>query len=85
MKVNFDEKKVNFDTLKVGDTFIDENFDECTVLMVVGASIDVDICASSVVTEEFIGYAVDLSDGGLYGYRADEKVIPIRAEVTVFR
>ena len=85
MKVIFEENEVRFDTLKAGDTFIDNNYDRERVLVVVEPSLDVDVSESSLVEEEYAGYAVDLSGGALFGFTAETLVIPVKTEVTVFR
>ena len=85
MKVNFKENEVRFDTLKPGDTFIDKEYDEESVLVVVEPSLDVDLCESKLVEEDYFGYAVDLSGGNLFGFTADTLVVQVKTEVTVFR
>lgn len=85
MKVTFKDNEVRFDTLRVGQTFIDMDYDEDAVLMVVEASLDVDLGPSKLVEEEIVGYAVELSGGGVYGFRADEMVVPVESEVIVKR
>lgn len=75
-----------FDDLYVGDTFIDnKEFDEDTVLMVVDVCIELKLEADTLITgtDEIYGYAVDLSSGTIYGYKADEMVIPVKSELTV--
>ena len=81
-----DTKKFKFEGLSVGDTFIDnQEFDEDTVLMVVDVCIDLILKPDSLITgsDEIYGYAVDLSSGTIYGYKADEMVIPVKSELTV--
>lgn len=81
-----DTKKFKFEGLSVGDTFIDnQEFDEDTVLMVVDVCIDLILKPDRLITgsDEIYGYAVDLSSGTIYGYKADEMVIPVNSELTV--
>lgn len=78
-----DNRKVKFNTLMVGATFIDKEYDEDTIFMVVEPSIEVNITPDTdlVDIEEFCGYAVDLKNGGVMGYGPDEMVIPVKANV----
>ena len=85
MEINFKENEVRFDTLKAGDTFIDNNYDRESVLMVIAPSLDVDLCESSLVEETYAGYAVELCGGNLYGFTADTLVVPVKTEATVFK
>lgn len=78
-----DNRKVKFNTLMTGATFIDKEYDEDTIFMVVEPSIEVNITPDTdlVDVEEFCGYAVDLKNGGIMGYGPDEMVIPVKANV----
>ena len=87
MKITVNDTNTKeFCNLYVGDTFIDtQEFDEDTVLMVVEVSIELKLEADTLITgtDEFYGYAVDLSSGTIYGYKADEMVVPVKSELTV--
>lgn len=87
MKITVNDTNAKeFCNLYVGDTFIDnKEFDEDTVLMVVDVCIDLKLEADTLITgtDEIYGYAVDLSSGTIYGYKADEMVIPVKSELTV--
>ena len=85
MKVTFKESEVKFCDLRVGDTFIDKDYDEEAVLLKVEPSLDVDICESSLVEGEYTGYAVDIKGGGIYGFFGTEMVIPVESEVIINR
>lgn len=87
MKVTFKdtEKFVEFSKLRNGDTFIDQEYDEETVLVRVEACIDVVLEADEDVTDKFDGYAVDIQSGRVMGYYKSDKVTPIEAEVVVQR
>lgn len=89
MKVTFDTTKneVDFGILVAGDAFIDYNYDEDSVLIVVEPMIEVDLKTNRKVVggKEFYGYAVDLDTGAIIGYNYDDKVIRVNAEVTVKR
>ena len=87
MKITVNDTNAKrFDDLYVGDTFIDnKEFDEDTVLMVVDVCIELKLEANTLITgtDEIYGYAVDLSSGTIYGYMADEMIIPAKSELTV--
>lgn len=87
MKITVNDTNAKrFDDLYVGDTFIDiKEFDEDTVLMVVDVVIELKLEPDTLITgtDVFHGYAVDLSSGTIYGYKADEMVIPVKSELTV--
>lgn len=86
MKVTFKdtEKFVEFGKLRNGDTFIDQEYDEDTVLVRVEACIDV-VLETDEDTDEYDGYAVDIQTGKVMGYYKNNKVTPIEAEVIVQR
>ena len=89
MKVTFDTTKneVDFGILVAGETFIDYDYDENSVLMVVEPMIEVNLTTNKTVSggKEFCGYAVDLDTGAIIGYHYDEKVIRADAKVIVKR
>lgn len=66
------EDTVSFDSLKVGDTFLDVNDYYATVYM-------------KILSVDYGGYkfnAVNLSDGSLIEYDDDCYVVPVEAEVS---
>lgn len=65
------ENLVSFDSLKVGDTFIDANDDHSILYMKI-VSVDCGGCEFN---------AVNLSDGSLVGYENDCYVVAVEAEV----
>jgi hypothetical protein len=87
MKITVNDTNAKrFGDLYIGDTFIDnQEFDEDTVLMVVDVCIELKLEPDTLITgtDEIYGYAVDLSSGTIYGYKADEMVIPVKSELTV--
>ena len=85
MKVTFkdSEKFVRFSQLRDGDTFIDPDYDEGTVLICVSASPDVVLGTDCEAEADYDGFAVDLDSGIILGYDNDTKVIPVEAEVVV--
>ena len=87
MKITINDTNAKrFDSLCVGDTFIDyQEFDEDTVLMVVDTCIDLNLEPDRLIagSDEIRGYAVCLGSGTIYGYKADEMVIPVKSELTV--
>jgi len=78
-----DNREVKFNALMVGATFIDKNWGEDTIFMVVEPSIEVNITPDTdlVEVDEFCGYAVDLKNGGIMGYGPDEMVVPVKANI----
>ena len=85
MKVTIKEtNKVEFGTLRPGNTFIDPEFDDYAVFMVVEPGIEIIIKPDTDIVDEdeFYGYAVNLNDGGLFGFDKDTEVIPVNAELT---
>lgn len=86
MKVNFKDNVVTFDLLKKGETFIDPNYDDDTIIIKVEPCGDIHMTADEELTDkEFDGYGVDPHTGSVLGYYNEDEVIPIRAEITVFR
>ena len=89
MKITVNDTNAKrFDNLCVGDTFIDtKEFDEDTVLMVVDVCIELKLEPDTLITgaDEIYGYAVCLGSGTIYGYKADEMVVPAKSELTVTR
>ena len=84
MKVTYKRRnEVSFDTLRPGDTFMDDAYDETTVFVVIQESVDITIKPDDCTTE-FYGYAAAINDTGIvYGYKADEKVIPVEVELLI--
>ena len=80
-----ENEKVHFDTLKVGQTFIDPEYDDCDVLMVVGTTPDVKLSTDRNDGAEYGGYAVDLSNGMILGYGTAEQVFPVVSTLTAER
>jgi len=73
---------VDFGTIHRGDTFIDPDYDEGTILMRVEAShCDVILSTDTDITYNFDGYAVDIQTGEIMGYYNSVEVIPVKAEV----
>ncbi len=86
MEINIREKeKVQFDTLKIGQTFIDPEYDDYVVLMVVGTTPDVMVATDRDDGAEYAGYAVDLSNGMILGYGSAEQIWPVDATLTADR
>ena len=69
---------VTFGELKDGDTFIDPEYMEGTVLMKCGTDWD-DLVKND---EEFDWFAVRLDNGDIYGYKDNEKVIKVTVSAT---
>ena len=85
MNITFkNSNEVDFRAISCGDTFIDPEYDEGTILLRVKAVCDVTLGTDPDFTE-FDGYAVDIQTGELQGYYNSNKVIPVRAEVEVKR
>ena len=86
MKIEFKEKKtVVFDSLAMGQTFIDPEYDDGSILMVVEPAIDVQLTTDKEDDVKYVGYAVDLSNGVIIGYESDEEVVPVNATLTAER
>lgn len=84
MKITFkNTNEVDFSAIGYGNTFIDQEYDEGTILMCVRACCDVVLGTDTAITEDFDGYAVDIQTGEIMGYYNDAKVIPVKAEVRV--
>lgn len=83
MKIIFSKKKeVEFSALTIGQTFMDTEYDDCAVFMVVEPAIDVDITSDRGDKAQYAGYAVDLTNGIIVGYGSAEQVIPVDATLT---
>ena len=86
MKIEIKEKRrITFGTLMEGQTFMDSGYDDCAVLMVVKPSIEINLTTDKAVGEQYTGYAVDLTNGLIVGYRSDEEVTPVDAALTAER
>lgn len=84
MKITFkNTNEVDFSTVHCGDTFIDQEYDEGTILMRIKPVSDVVLGTDTDITDTFDGYAVDIQTGEIMGYYNDAKVIPVKAEVKV--
>ena len=87
MKIEIEEKKkVTFDILRAGQTFLDPDYDDSSVLMVVEPAIDI-LLENDMEDADamYDGYAVDLSNGTIVGYRSAEEVVLVDATLTVRR
>jgi len=86
MKITYDlEKKVRFDTLYVGDTFVDVRYDK-ELWVVVAPEIDIlleEDPAYKDVGEEYYGCAVNLHTGRVNGFYGNEEVIKVECEIRV--
>jgi hypothetical protein len=80
---NVDE--VDFSAIGYGNAFIDQEYDEGTILMRVRACCDVTLGTEGELSNEFDGYAVDIQTGEIMGYYNSAKVIPVKSEVIVKR
>ena len=85
MEIVFNTKnEIDFEVLVEGDTFIDREYDAGAVLMVVEPTLEIDMKANKkLVDDDFYGYAVDLSTGGILGYNRTDKVIQVYTKLTV--
>lgn len=86
MEIVFNTKnEIDFELLIEGDTFIDPEYDDSAVLIVVEPMIEVILKPNPKVVDEdeFYGYAVDLGTGALIGYKRTDKVIPVETKLTV--
>lgn len=74
-----------FGTLIEGETFIDPEYDEGTVLIVVKPMIEVILQANKDITDgdEFDGFAADLRSGAIIGYHNSDEIIPVSTELIV--
>lgn len=77
--------EVGFSAISYGGAFIDQEYDEGTILMRVRACCDVELGTDETIAEDFDGYAVDIQTGEIMGYYNSTKVIPVKAEVNVKR
>ena len=86
MKIEIKEdKKVTFDTLRLGQTFLDPEYEERAVLMVVEPAIDINLSTDREDDAIYAGYAVDLSNGVIMGYGSAEEVVPVDTTLTARR
>lgn len=86
MKVNFKDSKVTFGTLKRGETFVDSEYDDEAVIVKVEPCGDIRMATDEDIAEkEYDGYGIDPCLGMIIGYYNDDEVVPVKAEVTVFR
>lgn len=78
---------LEFSELVAGDTFIDPEYDEETVLMVVDTCMDVVLKPDGEITKEgeYDGYAVDLTLGRIIGYNNFTTVFKVESKLTAFR
>ena len=76
-----------FSELVAGDTFIDPEYDEETVLMVVNTCIDLVLKPDGEITKEgeYDGYAVDLTLGRIIGYNNSATVFEVESKLTAYR
>lgn len=88
MKITFkDKNEVTFGTLSRGATFINPEYDEEEVFVLVEPVMDVDIKPDTDIVDEdeYYGYAVSIREGYLMGFTINDKVIPVEVEVIVER
>ena len=76
-----------FSELVAGDTFIDPDYDDTTVLMVVDTCVDVVLKPDGEITKEgeYDGYAVDLTSGRIIGYNNSTEVFEVDSKLTTYR
>ena len=86
MNIKFDmEKKISFDELEVGDTFVDIRYDR-ELWVVVAPEIDIILEEDSTFADDdckYWGYAVNLHNGKVNGFYRDEEVIEVDCDVKV--
>ena len=86
MKVTFKDSEITFGTLKKGDTFIDPDYDNEAVIIKVEPCGDVEMAGDAeLIDDDFDGYGVDPYTGTVAGYYNSDKVIPVKAEVIIYR
>lgn len=86
MTITFNNtNEVSFSAISYGGAFIDQDYDEGTILMRVRACCDVILDNDTEITDPFDGYAVDIQTGEIMGYYNSTKVIPVKSEVIVKR
>ena len=86
MTITFNNtNEVRFDAIGYGNAFIDQEYDEGTILMRVRACGDVVLDTDTDISDPFDGYAVDIQTGEIMGYYNDTKVIPVKTEVIAKR
>ena len=86
MTITFNNtNEVSFSAISYGGAFIDQEYDEGTILMRVRACGDIVLDTDTDLSDPFDGYAVDIQTGEIMGYYNDTKVIPVKTEVIVKR
>ena len=86
MTITFNNtNEVSFSAISYGGAFIDQEYDEGTILMRVRACGDIVLNTDTDISDPFDGYAVDIQTGEIMGYYNDTKVIPVKSEVIVKR
>lgn len=86
MTITFNNtNEVRFDAISYGNAFIDQEYDEGTILMRVRACGDIVLDTDTDISDPFDGYAVDIQTGEIMGYYNDTKVIPVKTEVIAKR
>ncbi len=84
MKITFkNTKQVAFSAIGYGGAFIDQEYDEGTILMRVRACCDVVLGTDTTIADDFDGYAVDIQTGEIMGYYNTARVIPVKPEVNI--
>ena len=86
MTITFNNtNEASFSAISYGGAFIDQEYDEGTILMRVRACGDIVLNTDTDISDPFDGYAVDIQTGEIMGYYNDTKVIPVKSEVIVKR
>ena len=86
MTITFNNtNEISFNAISYGGAFIDQEYDEGTILMRVRTCGDVVLNTDTDISDPFDGYAVDVQTGEIMGYYNDTKVIPVKSEVIVKR
>lgn len=87
MEVIVENKQtVQFESVLIGDTFIDEeNFGTDVVLMRIKPNNNYGSNIAIKGNIGYAGYAVNLSDGMIYGYLSHEKVCIVKSTLTATR
>ena len=96
IKNNLTKKMYSFTqletTFKIAFSVLKDNcecschYDDCAIIIKVEPCGDVNMTADEELTDkEFDGYGVDPRAGSILGYYNEDEVIPMRAEITVFR
>lgn len=80
------KQTVQFESIRISDTFIDEeNFGTDVVLMRVNPNNSYGSNIAIKGNIGYAGYAVNLSDGLIYGYLSHEKVYLVKSTLTATR